>query len=439
LQPPPITKTRYKKVVRAWRLLLTVLALYTPAVARANGRFPKAQAIATVPGGDGRTIWLRATFGLLVSRDAGATWDWTCEQALGFSGTWDPPIAATKDGRLWAGLPNGLRIVDGCEGRDVRELAGELVADVSVEQSLDRVALVTSTPGKPSYVWRQKKPGAPFERLGNGVPGLSFDTIEVARSNARRLYATASPVGAGKRAHLFRSDDGGTTLLEIDVPLEKDGRLLISAIDPEDDKRVLLRHSNASGTDLLLSTDAGATFKAVLHTSSSMFGFAGDGTVYYAGAGDAAEGVFRSRDRGETWERTATQGVLCLHVDGPRLFACSNPYTLGGWAAAISTDRGASFRPLATFEDARGPVPCDAGAVASCAAYWPEVRAQITARVDGGSPARAEPDAASAPRAVAPAAGRKGCGCDMHAEGSAPGALAILLVVACARRRLDPS
>jgi hypothetical protein len=67
-------------VAAAFTLLLT-------GSAAANGRFPKAQQIVTAPGSGGKTIFLRATFGVLVSRDAGATWSWICEQAIGFSGT----------------------------------------------------------------------------------------------------------------------------------------------------------------------------------------------------------------------------------------------------------------------------------------------------------------------------------------------------------------
>jgi hypothetical protein len=304
---------------------------------------------------------------------------------------------------------------------------------VSTEPSGDRVVVVTSTPEKPSFVWRRKKNA--FERLGKGVEGFSFDTIDVAPSNERRLYATASPLGAGKRAHFFRSDDGGAALTEIPMPLEKDGRLYLSAIDPKDDRRVFVRQTHAAGTDLLLSTDAGATFTSVLHTNASMFGFGGDGSTYYGGSGDATEGVYRSRDRGLTWERAASQAVLCLHVDGPRLFACSNPYAIGGWAAAVSLDQGTTYKALATFADVRGPISCDAGAGALCASFWSDVRAQIQGPAHpDASPAPSEPaDAGTPPLQSA----RRSCGCNAHGPRAAPGALAILLVVLAFKRRLD--
>ena len=440
---------RSLRLVASLFLLLALLVL-APPVARANGRFPKAQQIVTVPGSDGKTVFLRATFGVLVSRDAGATWSWLCEQAMGFSGTWDPPIAATKDGRLWIGLPDGLSstTADGCDVARVPELAGEQVVDLATEPAGDRVVVVTSTPGKPSHVWRRPTASAPFARLGLGVPGKSFDTVEVAPSKPTRVYATAAPLGGGRRAHLFRSDDGGATLTELDVTLAHDGRLFISAVDPKDPDRIFVRHTNELGTDLLLSKDGGASFTSVLQTKTSMFGLAGtaDGVTYFAGAGDAAEGTFRSRDRGVTWEPASKTSVLCLFADGAHVFACSNPFTRGGWAVAVSTDAAGTFRPLAAFDDVKGPLACDAGAGAQCAALWGDVRASVVSPAKPAStPA---PSSASAPLRATDAGAsdanvppKRACDCDLASPrprgGSSVYVLAMLLAVVLAARRLD--
>jgi uncharacterized protein (TIGR03382 family) len=420
---------------------LTVLAAGS---ASANGRFPKAQQIVTAPGSGGRTIFLRATFGVLVSRDAGASFTWLCEQAMGFSGTWDPPIAATRDGRLWMGLPDGLSSTrDGCDVVRAPELAGEIVVDLATEPDGERVVVVTSTPGKPAFVWRRPSAKAPFARLGAGVTGVSFDTVDVAAGNPKRLYATAAPVGGGRRAHLFRSDDGGATLTELDVHLERDGRLFLSAIDPKDPDRIFVRHTNELGTDLLLSKDGGKTFTSVLRTKTSMFGFAAtaDGASLFAGAGDADEGVFRSKDRGVTWEPASKTSVLCLWADGASVFACSNPFARGGWAIAISRDDAASFRPLATFGDVRGAVACDAGAGAACAALWSDVRAQVVAPAPSVAPdAGAEITDAVSDAGGATLPAKRACGCGASgAGGSSALAFGVLLALALAVRRLDRS
>jgi hypothetical protein len=423
-------------------LVAAALTLLVSGSAAANGRFPKAQQIVTVPGSDGRTVLLRATFGVLVSRDAGATWSWICEQAIGFSGTWDPPIAATRDGRVWLGLPDGLSSTrDGCDVARAPELAGEIVVDLAMEPDGERVVVVTSTPGKPAYVWRRTTAKAPLVRLGAGVTGVTFDTVDVAPSLPARLYATAAPVGGGRRAHLFRSDDGGTTLRELDVHLAQDGRLFLSAIDPKDADRIFVRHTSESGTDLLLSKDGGSSFAVVLHTKTSMFGFAATagGGSYYAGAGGADEGMFRSRDRGVTWEPASKTSVLCLFADGPSLFACSNPYTRGGWAIAVSNDGATSFRPLAGFGDVRGPLACEAGAGAACGALWDEVRAQIVAPQPTAPVASAESvDAGDVDAGAAGLPAKRACGCGAGARGgSSATAFGLLLALAALGRRLD--
>ena len=400
--------------------------MYTEPLALANGRFPKADVIATVPGGDGSRLFMRSTFGLLLSNDGGKTWTWLCEQALGFSGTWDPPIVVTRDGRLWAGLADGLRVTkNGCDVREVPELKGELIADLSADARGDRGILVTSTPDKAANVWRQT--GADrWEKLGKGISGFAFDTLDAAPSRPARVYLTGVPTAGGLRAHLFRSDDGGATLTEVKIavsPSPNDGRLFLSAIDPKNPDRLLVRHVNAQGSNLLLSTDGGETFTVALTMKASMFGFAKstDGATYWAGSGDPKEGIWRSVDRGVKWEQVSKASVLCLHADGPRLFSCSNPYALGGYAIAVSTDGGGSLRALATFDDVTGAVACDAGAGTTCSAAWADVKLAIAS--SGRSPAVAPRDAGSARSTVpdaspsrpedaeSPATPRARCGC----------------------------
>jgi hypothetical protein len=425
-------------------VVLTLASLYTPAAARANGRFPKAQAIVTPPGDDA-TIYLRATFGVLVSRDSGKTWHWLCEQQLGFASAWDPPIAATRDGRLWVALQDGARVTrDGCKVDAIPSLEGETVVDLTVDGTGDHVIAITSAPGKPAFVWRAGSAGD-FTRLGEGLAGFRLDTVEVAPSRASRLYATGLPEQPGKRAHIFRSDDGGATLSELSPSLATDGRLFVAAVDPKDPDRVLVRELSSTGSDVLLSTDGGKSFASVLHMKGAMLGFtrAPDGSAYYAGGGDPKEGIWRSDDRGATWLQGAKTSVFCLHADASRLLVCSNPYVPQGYAVAESTDRGMTIKMLATFDDVAGPVPCDGGSAESkCDAPWPDVRALIATSahvkdpsysvgLDASAPGNA--DAAVTPATTPARSHGSACGCRVCGQPASPrNAFAALLLAAVA-------
>src|SRR4051812_12470265 len=82
-------------------------ALMTTA-ASANGRFPAAGQLVFAPD-DPSTLAIRATFGVLVSRDSGKTWDWICEKAMGYGGSVeDPSIALTSGPGLLVGTQEGL-------------------------------------------------------------------------------------------------------------------------------------------------------------------------------------------------------------------------------------------------------------------------------------------------------------------------------------------
>ena len=372
--------------------------------------------MAVVAGEGDHTLFLRATFGILVSRDAGRHWRWLCEQAYGSVSTWDPPFAATRDGRLWIGMPDGMRVTrDGCEVALVPGLSGEMVTDFAETAGGSHLYATTSTTGKPSAVWSQRRDGA-WEKRGV-IADLRVDTLDVAPSNESRLYVTGIRQGLGqstRQSLFYRSDDGGRTLVEVKPALPVQGRVFLAAVDPRIPGRILARILHDAGSELAVSTDAGASFRVVLHMNGAMFGFARseDGQTYWAGSGDPREGIWRSRDRGEHWEQMARSGVFCLLADGARLYACGNPYVPGGYAVAVSVDGGATLESLATFATIEGAVACDAGAGAACEAAWPATRDAIAA--SGAELPRSSSRAAPATVGVADAA-------DASVTGAAPG------------------
>ena len=406
-------------------VLLYLLGASATRTARANGRFPDAQTVVHAPS-DPSTLWVRTTFGVLVTHDAGASWRWICEGALGFSGTWDPPLVATRAGSLAVALEDGLRLgggADGCAFTTAASGARWLVTDLTSDPRGEIVVGVTSAPdGAGLFSWTPPA-GAPSWTPMPAAAGLRLESVEIAPSRPTRFFVTGTPLGAGPRAHLFRGDRVATvTVAELHPKLPfDDARLFVAAIDPKDPSRVLLRAMRPDGSDVLLSTDAGQSFRSVLHVAGSLFGFAksDDGATYWAGSGDPREGVFRSRDRGEHWESTARIRTYCLHAAGKRLFACASPFgTNGTFAIGASDDDGATFHPLlARFSDVRGPAACDTADGGTCAAAWPAQSAALApapSPPSSSSEADAATDAAtSEPHDAGAAAGsaRSRCSC----------------------------
>ncbi len=421
---PVATKTKYNRVVKRarWSGFLIGSALISIiGTSRANGRFPEAQLIESVPG-DPSTLYLRATFGVLVSRDAGKSWRWICERALGYEGQWDPPVAATRDGRLWVGLEDGLVSThDGCDLEAVSELDGHTVKDLTTDPRGETLWAITGAPGKKSFVWR-RSPGKKFERLA-GMDDTNLMTIEVAPSNPSRVYLSGQPYST-IRGQIFRSNDGGATFTTAKNALDADGPFFIGAVDPKDPNRLLIRHLHGKGSDLLLTRDGGKTFKNVLSMTSAMFGFAkaADGSAYFAGSGLADHGIFRSTDRGEHFENVSKNGVLCMHAAAPdALFVCQNALTQGAPAIGVSRDGGKTVTGLARFADIEGPVACatpDARA-SLCSGTWPEMKALLTPVLDAGAesrPKRSRMDAGASDAGeaeTATPASRSRCGCEV--------------------------
>jgi hypothetical protein len=401
---------------------LCVVAVVCSAFARqasANGRYPAANQLVVAPS-DARTLLLRATFGFLLSHDDGATWDWICEDAVGYAGQQDPAVGVTAGGSLLSGSFEGLSVsLDG--GCNWAFAAGGLqnVVDLAVHPDAPQQAVAVSNAFAGSsdagnlyrsQVWTTGDDGAHWAALGAPIdPSLVLVTIEVAASDPQRIYLSghrgAKYSGSGL---LLVSTDGGATYTQRTVPLDAatEADAYVAAVDPKNADVVYLRTEGMSTSRLLVTADAGKTF-ATKYTGGAMLGFAlsPDGTKIYLGG--ATDGLQVASTSDFVFRQTSMVPVQCLRTSGTTLYVCSDELS-AGFTLGASVDDGTTIAAKLHVENVRGPLACAASSsTAACAASWPALQ-QVLGGIAGPPPpdAGATSDASLSKDAAGPSDGQ---------------------------------
>jgi hypothetical protein len=442
--------------------------------AAANGRYPASTQV--VFSDDEDLIVVRATYGLLISRDRGATWRWVCESALGVPSVSveDPSVALTASDALVVGLVEGLEVSQdsaggahdlGCSFACVAgPLAGLAVADIAVAPPSTVLALsstyVWGDAGNASLdtrIWETADDGAHWTQRGGAFdPAVSVTTLDVASSDPERLYVSGTRgFGSVRTASLFVSTDGGASWTERPLPFDPSTEVsvFIGAVDPHNADRVYVRSSGASR--LFVTSDAGRSFQVPLAMTGQMLGFAvaADGGKVYAGSledgllvatgGDASGGL--------SFHKASSIHVQCLATRGSELWACSDE--AGGFSVGVSVDDGVQFAarlrsgdlpsPVACAPDPQGPFACGASVAASpCSDAFEAVCETLAGCVQG----RAASDGSGAPSLTANASAQairapvSSCGCSLASgegvgAGIGVGAVCALAAIAVGRRR----
>jgi hypothetical protein len=391
---------------RALSLAAAVVALGA-GPARANGRFPASSAMVFSPTDEAR-VMVRTTFGLLVSRDGGGSWGWICERAIGFSGPEDPSYVVTPSGAIVAGLFDGLRVSrdGGCSWTAVRTDASVFV-DVTSRADGAVVALASSydryRDGGSTYktqLWLSTDDAHSFAPLGPRFdPTLLGETVEVAPGDPSRVYVSAvRGEGASRQGVLLVSSDGGVTWAERRPLLEpKELAPFIAAVDPKRADRIYLRTSAPpeGPTRLLVSDDAGKTYRTLLGAKGPLLGFAlsPDGASVSAGGPD--DGLYAGPADGGALPHVVgpPPRIQCLGRSGGVLWACSSEAS--GFIAGTSRDGGASFEARLHLRDITGPLACAEGSSVAkeCALDWAKLRGELGLGASAGAQG---PDAGAA-------------------------------------------
>ncbi len=341
-------------------------------------------AVAVDPG-DADVVYAGTRNGVFKSLDAGATWT-AASKGLGPAGVWVRSLAVTPDavyagtdangvyrstdgGGTWASASAGLL------GPAFSPHIGALVAD---PRSPDRIWAGTSrgvfltTNGGLS--WQERRRGLPLDVPTFGL-ALAPDGRTLYAANVRSLYRTTNQGKSWERvrngltangffevavdpAHpatvfaggpgLWKSADGGAHWTRVAAkPL--DGTVVALAFQGG---RLYVSNRRATTQQIYFSDDHGATWTAATQSPSDpvVVDLAAGPDVVYAGSRSdlALGGVFRSLDRGRTWDLS----ISGLNSLGTRAVAVdpSNPDVLYGGVDDLgifkSVDRGATWEPL---------------------------------------------------------------------------------------------
>ena len=380
---------------RAVLLIFGLACALAAGPSRGDGAFPDSFGV-LLPSDQPNRIIASTNFGLLVSDDAGASWQWICEQAIGLT-TFLYESGPAPDDWLYAESFDGLTFSSdmGCTWNRVQgQLAGSYVTDVFPDPTNSRHALAIARVGSTDG---GTPPQGVFESFDSGrtFPGaalyLAPDTstylsgVEIARSNPNVYFVTqytAIPI----HPYIAHSIDRGATWVVRDLGSLGAKTALLLAGDPSDAQTVYLRLSGALvGDKLAISNDSGVTARVVLEFPSgriTAFLRRSDGALVVA-SGDGS--AFISTNRGASFTPLSNSPHLRGLGERNGLVYGVADDVVDGFALGVSANGGASWQPLLRFAQLLGPKQCG-NLPTTCAAPWEVLKATLgIGGTDGGT------------------------------------------------------
>jgi hypothetical protein len=425
---------------------------------------PGATGLAINPA-DERQLLLGLTYGLALTRDAGASWTWMCEEQIeGNGGDVDPAIVVTSDGSLVVlSLTNGGVLVSNDDGCSFERAQGLLKGSRGVDLTLDNSrpghvlvlmsTIVDAIEGRPvyqSFLAHSLDHGRSWQLLAELPSDMAPETVEISASDSDRIYVSGTGSLDPLQGIVERSDDGGRTWTRTTVRLPRgSGSLFLSGIHPKDPDRLWFRVPGrgdiygALPAKLWLSTDGAASFTPISETQAGMLGFAvspeGDRVAF----GGPLDGLFVApADASAAPVKVSDLHVSCLRWNANGLYVCGgepfDPYTLG-FAAEPDSGFAALWLRANTCRPACTP---EAPLEKTCRGPWETVAPLVSAEtavceVRAATPAAAAADAGSDAQPIdpPPATMSSASGCSTSSALGDSTAWWLLLVAWAARRR----
>jgi len=431
-----------------WHALVVAVALAaSPGAVRANGRNPHTVGIWFRPG-DAQTLYVSTTFGFLLSKDSGCTFNWMCEQSIGYGGTWDPRYAIATDGTIFATTFEGLRVSrdGGCTFTTATGTAGLWIDALTIGPG-GEVWVGTAETGGVNDVLASTDNGMTFQSRGMQSPEIWWKSVAVAPSNPQRVYITGYQIATNPTPYFYRSDNDGASWTPSPLANVTYGGtpvIRVQTVDPSNPDIVYMTSEASnppSGDRLYRSTDGGMTFTEVLATGALVHDVViRDAThVFVATQLRTASSLvggptYASTDGGVTFtQMTGVPELACL-VQSPdgSLLGCGANWEPDFKAIARSVDGGATWDKVWRFVEMNDAVQCDPGTVQhdtcdvmlwDCPTCGTDLKRQFTAKGPTCGAAATDP----------PVPKKAGSGC--CGAGDPVGALWALAVFGVLRRR----
>jgi hypothetical protein len=438
-----------------WRLALACLVLAgVPGRASANGRPPGTSSI-TFRQGQETDVAVGLSFGFVISHDAGKTWAWMCEDAIGYAGMYDPRFAFSQTGAVFATTFAGLKVVrDSCTfGATPAGTAFASVDALGPDHALYYAAVQAADAASkiPAdfNIYRSTDDGLTFPLKGTPATVVNWwQSLQVAPSNAQRVYLSGYafvPAPAGgtmKQQLLFRSDNAGkdwTALPTTAFTVQPNSVIDVVGIAKDNADHVYARvelYDNTTSDAIWRSLDGGLTWKQINAKAASIGAFVVRAAVNTQGKHDLIVGTQTlgaeiSHDDGDTWAPlpgAPHMGCVVENTAG-ELWACTQNY---GFSSVPSDDAGimkttdlVTWTKVLRYQDLKEVVACAPGTIQqdTCAAMWCSVCQQLgcTPSASYGCPVASE-----TPITMTPPGSSGGC-CETG-NGSS-GSMAIGLVI----------
>ena len=447
---------------------LVVCALAGPA--SANGR-PAGTSTINFRHGHPMDIAAGMTFGVVFSHDGGQTWQWMCEDAVGYKGMYDPVYAYSDSGALFATTFDGLKVNrDGCTF-DAMPSGLTFESQVYIPPGTAHVVFYTAAqvpemqgstmiPGD-SDIYKSTDDGMTFPNpTMPGQIGDWWSSIITAPSDASRMYLSGYRLASGqpRTFMMFKSTDGGGSFTAGSISgmtTSSNSAVIILGVAPANPDVVFAKvtlENGSSGESIYRSIDGGSTWTKLLDKPDLLSFVARANGTCVASAQTLGAWVSNDCDdptKTPTWTAlTNPPHINCLvENEAGEVWACTQNFGSPGLPAdgygIMKTTDLQTWTGVLKFQDIEAPVSCAAGTVQhdSCQAnVWCGLKSNLgitSTAITCASPFG--PDNAPDANLVNP--GKKPGGCCDTGGGGAPGALFVsalvgLVLIRPGRRRL---